>query len=233
MEDPLKPLDVNGYGEAVGVLPFREVIRLGDLSSKSGQLPKADDTAIIMYTSGSTGKATVTRHVSKTYFNFNLKNSTGPPKGVIMSHQNIVNSMLGYTNVTTFYENDVYMAYLPLAHVLELISGTALIFAKRKYANFFSFVESIWMLFGIPIGYSTALTMTDKSSKIKRGSQGDASVLRPTIIASVPLILDRIHKNIREKIEASPAITKALFDLSMQYKEEWTERGYDTPIINS
>lgn len=41
-----------------------------------------------------------------------------------MSHQNIVNAMLGYTNVTTFYENDVYMAYLPLAHVLELISGT-------------------------------------------------------------------------------------------------------------
>lgn len=32
--------------------------------------------------------------------------------------------MLGYTNVTTFYENDVYMAFLPLAHVLELIAGT-------------------------------------------------------------------------------------------------------------
>jgi long-chain acyl-CoA synthetase len=40
-----------------------------------------------------------------------------------MSHQNVVNAMLGYTSVTTFYENDVYMAYLPLAHVLELISG--------------------------------------------------------------------------------------------------------------
>ncbi len=55
MEDPLKPLDVHGYGENVGVLPYREVVRLGDLSSKSGMLPKPDDTAIIMYTSGSTG----------------------------------------------------------------------------------------------------------------------------------------------------------------------------------
>lgn len=55
MEDPLKPLDVNGYGESVDVLPYKEVVRLGDLSSKSGCLPKAEDTAIIMYTSGSTG----------------------------------------------------------------------------------------------------------------------------------------------------------------------------------
>lgn len=52
-----------------------------------------------------------------------------------MSHQNVVNAMLGYTNVTTFYENDVYMAYLPLAHVLELISGSIkwmLIFRNRN-----------------------------------------------------------------------------------------------------
>lgn len=154
-----------------------------------------------------------------------------------MNHQNIVGAMLGYTNVTTFYENDVYMAYLPLAHVLELISGTFLLMGKKYfilqlYCKLF-FLESIWMLYGIPIGYATPLTMTDKSSKIKRGSQGDASVLRPTIMASVPLILDRIHKNIKEKIEGGPALTKALFTLAMQYKQYWTDRGYDTPIINS
>ena len=42
---------------------------------------------------------------------------------VLMSHQNVISSMLAYTNVATIYENDVYMAYLPLAHVLELIAG--------------------------------------------------------------------------------------------------------------
>ena len=163
---------------------------------------------------------------------------TGSPKGVIMSHQNVVNAMLGYTSVTTFYENDVYMAYLPLAHVLELISGTEKTFKVFHFKYiiiciFMDFSESIWMLFGIPIGYSTPLTMTDKSSKIKRGSQGDASVLRPTIIASVPLVLDRIHKSIQEKIEGGPAITKILFNLAMEYKNEWTDRGYESPIINS
>lgn len=41
-----------------------------------------------------------------------------------MSHQNIVNAMLSYTDVGPLYKNDVYMAFLPLAHVLEFISGT-------------------------------------------------------------------------------------------------------------
>jgi len=193
IEDALKPLDCTGYGDNVKVLPYQEVIRLGEMSSKAGLLPQPDDTAIIMYTSG----------------------STGPPKGVLMSHRNLMSAMLAYTNVATIYEDDVYMAYLPLAHVLELLA------------------ESMCMLFGIPIGYSTPLTMTDKSSKIKRGSQGDASVLRPSMIACVPLILDRIYKNIQEKTEAGPPIVKSIFNMAIQYKLEWYESGYDTPIINA
>lgn len=55
MEDPLKPLDMRGYGDMVKILPYREVIRLGEMSSLTGVLPKPDDIAIIMYTSGSTG----------------------------------------------------------------------------------------------------------------------------------------------------------------------------------
>ena len=41
-----------------------------------------------------------------------------------MSHQNIVNAMLSYTDVGPLYKNDVYVAFLPLAHVLEFISGS-------------------------------------------------------------------------------------------------------------
>ncbi|XP_057366617.1 long-chain-fatty-acid--CoA ligase 4-like isoform X3 [Daphnia carinata] len=192
-EDAIKPLDFSGYGDLVKILPYREVIRLGEMSSKTGLLPKPEDTAIVMYTSG----------------------STGPPKGVLMSHQNVMSSMLAYTNVAEIFEHDVYMAYLPLAHVLELIG------------------ESMCMLYGIPIGYSNPLTMTDKSSKIKRGSKGDASVLKPTIIASVPLILDRIYKSIQDKVASGSNMKKAIFDLAMQYKLDWFQRGYDTPIINS
>jgi long-chain acyl-CoA synthetase len=61
MEDPLKPLELEGYGDTVRVRSYQEVIRRGHEASKSGKFsgvlhsPKPGDTAIIMYTSGSTG----------------------------------------------------------------------------------------------------------------------------------------------------------------------------------
>ena len=36
--------------------------------------------------------------------------------------------------------------------------------------------------------------MMDSSSMIKKGFKGDATLLRPTFMAGVPLILDRIYK---------------------------------------
>lgn len=66
---------------------------------------------------------------------------------------------------------------MPLAHVLELLA------------------ESLCLLAGVPIGYSTPTTLTDSSSKIKRGCKGDASVLKPTAMTSVP-VSDLIYQNI-------------------------------------
>ena len=43
------------------------------------------------------------------------------------------------------------------------------------------------MMCGVPLGYSTPLTLTDKSTKVKTGCKGDATVLRPTLMASVPV----------------------------------------------
>jgi len=50
------------------------------------------------------------------------------------------------------------------------------------------------LLYGVPMGYSSPLTLTDRSSKVKRGTLGDVSVLQPTLMPAVPLILDRIYK---------------------------------------
>ena len=58
--------------------------------------PKPKDCAIIMYTSGSTGN----------------------PKGVLISHQNMIAAMSALVNIATFRSRDRYIAYLPLAHVL-------------------------------------------------------------------------------------------------------------------
>lgn len=49
--------------------------------------------------------------------------STGAPKGVVMSHYNLVNSIIGYAVGLDIRKDDIYLAYLPLAHVLELMAG--------------------------------------------------------------------------------------------------------------
>lgn len=81
----------------------------------------------------------------------------------------MMSTMKAFSDAVDIYTEDVFMGYLPLAHVFELLS------------------ESVCLLCGVPIGYSTPLTMIDTASKIKRGTKGDASVLHPTCLTAVPV----------------------------------------------
>lgn len=140
--------------------------------------------------------------------------STGTPKGVLLSHKNCIATMKGFCDMVEIYPEDVLIGFLPLAHVFELVA------------------ESVCLMTGVSIGYSTPLTLIDTSSKIKRGCKGDASVLRPTCMTSVPLILDRISKGINDKVNSGSAFRKALFKFLYQYKVKWIQRGYQTPLID-
>ena len=42
--------------------------------------------------------------------------------------------------------------------------------------------------------------MTDTSNKIRKGTKGDVSVLRPTLMTAVPAILDRVRDGILKKV---------------------------------
>nr|AJQ20631.1 Long-Chain Acyl-CoA Synthetase [Salvia miltiorrhiza] len=157
------------------VTSFLEVEKLGRENSVDPDLPLSADIAVIMYTSG----------------------STGMPKGVMMTHGNILATASAVmTIVPGLGHNDVYLAYLPLAHILELAA------------------ENIMPAIGSSIGYGSPLTLTDTSNKIKRGTKGDATVLMPTLLASVPAILDRVRDGVRKKIDATGGLPKKLFDLA-------------------
>ncbi|KAF2909710.1 long chain acyl-CoA synthetase 9, chloroplastic [Oryza sativa Japonica Group] len=154
---------------------FEEVERLGLETPVEAKLPLPSDTAVIMYTSG----------------------STGMPKGVMMSHRNVLAVVSAVmTIVPALGKKDVYLAYLPLAHILELAA------------------ETVMSAVGASIGYGSPLTLTDTSNKIKKGTQGDASALKPTLMTAVPAILDRVRDGVRKNVDAKGGAAKKLFDIA-------------------
>ncbi|XP_073065200.1 long chain acyl-CoA synthetase 8-like isoform X2 [Primulina eburnea] len=118
-------------------------------------------------------------------------------EGVMMTHGNIVATAAAVmTVIPGIGSKDVYLAYLPLAHVFELAAETVMLTA------------------GASIGYGSALTLTDTSNKIKKGTQGDASALKPTLMAAVPAILDRVRDGVLKKVDEKGGFVKKLFNIA-------------------
>lgn len=77
-------------------------------------MPVSSDIAIVMYTSG----------------------STGVPKGVNLSHTNLISTLKAFTDAIDIdYKKDVFMGYLPLAHVFELLGGNFPVLKKYIFSR--------------------------------------------------------------------------------------------------
>ncbi|XP_008591868.1 PREDICTED: long-chain-fatty-acid--CoA ligase 3 isoform X2 [Galeopterus variegatus] len=191
-----KPPTWSEFPKGVIVHTMAAVQALGAKASVENQphsKPLPSDIAVIMYTSG----------------------STGLPKGVMISHSNIIAGITGMAErIPGLGEEDVYIGYLPLAHVLELSA------------------ELVCLSHGCRIGYSSPQTLADQSSKIKKGSKGDTSMLKPTLMAAVPEIMDRIYKNVMIKVNEMSSFQRNLFILAYNYKMEQISKGRSTPLCD-
>ncbi|RLN28708.1 long chain acyl-CoA synthetase 6, peroxisomal-like isoform X2 [Panicum miliaceum] len=78
---------------------------VGKMSPQPFRPPKPDDVATICYTSG----------------------TTGTPKGAVLSHENLIANVAGSSLGIKFYPSDVYISYLPLAHIYERANQVALL----------------------------------------------------------------------------------------------------------
>ncbi|XP_022660895.1 long-chain-fatty-acid--CoA ligase 4-like isoform X2 [Varroa destructor] len=141
--------------------------------------------------------------------------STGIPKAVIITHGNVVSVAKGFQiALVPLVPNDTYIAYLPLAHIFEIS------------------VELTCIAKGMKIGYSSPLTITDKSTAMPLGGKGDATLLRPHLMCAVPLVLDRIRKNVLENASRKGALFRRFLEFAISYKLRWTKWGFNTPLLN-
>lgn len=187
----LGEVDKKKFGK-IAVHTFEDVESLGvrHPSEPVGATP--DDLAVIMYTSG----------------------STDLPKGVEITHAAMCGALAGFLPALIgLTERDVYIGYLPLAHILELIAETTLLSS------------------GASIGYGSPMTLTDNSPKTMPGTPGDLSALRPTVMAAVPLVLDRVKDAVEAKI-AKSAIGRLLFQPALAAAVRAFRNGWSTPFWN-
>ena len=104
-------------------------------------------------------------------------------------------------------DKHVYVAYLPQAHIFEATC------------------EFLALALGAPLGFATPFTLTDSSPGLASGTKSDMRLLRPTIMIAVPLVLERMRKEIFVKLESRSPISAPLFNYLMDYKTRWTVKG--------
>jgi long-chain acyl-CoA synthetase len=94
--DKNKPLPSVGAGASFDLVRFEDLIKVGQANPKSHVPPRPSQLCKICYTSG----------------------TTGVPKGVMVTHSNMIANIAGAA-VVPVKEGDIHISYLPLAHIYE------------------------------------------------------------------------------------------------------------------
>lgn len=121
--------------------------------------------------------------------------TTGDPKGVMLSNSNFISNVRQLVTVMDPFVNDeeVFLSFLPLSHVLERTAGYYLAIALGAKVYFAENITTI---------------------------QRDLSYVRPTILISVPRIYEKVHAAILEKAESASGISRSIFNFSQKVAEK-------------
>ncbi|MGC9077796.1 MAG: AMP-dependent synthetase/ligase [Candidatus Kapaibacteriota bacterium] len=133
---------------------------------------KPDDILSIIYTSGTTGN----------------------PKGVVLTHNNIVSNVLASAKSINFGEDDVFLSYLPWCHAYE----HTVIYAAFSCGALIALAESIETI----------------SLNIKE--------VRPTLMTTVPRLLEIIRKRIFAQISKEGKIKRRIFEWAVEIGKKYT-----------
>ncbi len=135
-------------------------------------LADEDDLCTIIYTSGTTGE----------------------PKGVMLTHKNILSNSKAALEVLPIGKDDVWLSFLPLSHIFERMTAYYTGFASGGTMCFAESIEKI----------STNLLE-----------------VRPTIMTSVPRLFERMYARIIKRVESQPKKKQKIFYWAVNVNKQY------------
>jgi long-chain acyl-CoA synthetase len=126
--------------------------------------------------------------------------TTGEPKGVMLSHANLSSNAIDGLRDYAFTRTDVALSFLPLAHAYERM---------MTYGYLFNGVTVAYL--DQPEGVAQAL-----------------AEVRPTIVAAVPRLYEKMYSNILEKGRRETGVKRKIFDWALRVAEKsvpWKAHG--------
>lgn len=183
------------FFEAAGVLDDRsislnELEKIGqslklekpDLIKELSEKPKPNDVATLIYTSGTTGK----------------------PKGVMLSHQNLLSNAIDAGEKYSFTPEDTPLSVLPLSHVFE---------RTGMY---------LYILNGMAVHYAESIEKVPENLK----------EVKPTIFVGVPRIFEKVYAKAKLKSAEENRIKEKIFDWAIETGREVALRKEKKIIIS-
>ncbi len=173
-----QPRSTNGSSPAVRTLAGVSLDQPTELFEGT-----SDDLATIIYTSG----------------------TSGPPKGVMLSHGNLIANSRANIEALELGERDVILSFLPIAHSFERTAGYYTV-----------------MIGGGVTAYAQGLTKIAEN----------LLEIQPTVMLTVPRLLEVIYERITRSVESAPALRRKLFEIAIaagKHAAFYRDRGRIVP----
>lgn len=110
--------------------------------------------------------------------------TTGNPKGVMLTHDNLVSNIKSSADCIPFTHDDLILSFLPLCHSYERMAG--------YYTA---------MACGVTIAYAESVETV----------QENLMEVRPTVVTTVPRLFERIYNKIMKQVAAAPPLRRKIF----------------------